>query len=518
MRHSSTPKEVFVEMWQTIKAGKIFQGTYQNRKKDGSAYWVEATIAPVIGADGKPEKYVGIRFDVTAAKEAVIAVNNLLKEAQQQSEELRAQEEEIRQNLEEMQATNEEVNRQGIEMRGISKALDKSLATIEFDLEGNVMTANENFLHVMQYTLDEVVGKPHRMFVEADYARSNEYVKFWDDLRLGKEQIGEVKRLNKNGEDVWLSASYTPVFNNEGKPYKVIKFAQDLTQKKKEALDTQCKLNAIDRAYGVIEFDTNGNVLYANENFLELMGYGLLEIQGRHHRMFVQESEHHTDEYRLFWERLGKKGEFIDGEFKRVTKKGEIVWLKATYNAVLDPNGKPYKVIKYAQDITQVKNLEMASQQQTEELRAQEEELRQNMEEMQAVQETIESKQREVIAIAHKYEQILEGCADAVVMINGKGIISFFNASAESLWGYDRADVMGKNVKMLMDTDHSKKHDSYLSNYHKTGVAKVIGSGRNVDALRTDGTKVPILLTLSEAKISETESVYTAFIKDLRIS
>lgn len=509
LRHPDTAKEIFAEMWATIKAGKIFKGTYQNRKKDGSAYWVEATIAPVLDADGKPEKYIGIRFDITASKVAEQAI-------QQQMEELSAQEEEIRQNMEEMQATTETVERQALEMKGIMNALDSSLATIEFDTQGNVMAANDNFLKVMGYRLDEIVGKPHRLFIDPEYARSKQYLKFWDDLNFGKPQVGEVKRITKHGEEVWLSASYTPVFDIRGKVSKIIKFAQDVTPQKAIALDTSCKLDAIDKAYGVVEFDTQGNILKANDNFLDIVGYNMSDIKDRHHRIFMPESERNSEDYRLFWEKLGKKGEFVSGDFRRIAKNGKTIWLKGTYSPILDLSGKPYKVVKYAQNITAAKLMEQANQQQIEEISAQEEELRQNMEEMQAIQESVEIKQREVQQIAQKYEQILEGCADAVVMIDNIGHIEFFNAAAENLWGYLRTEVMGQNVKMLMGGTHNANHDNYLANYNKTREAKVIGKGRKVDALCKDGSAVPILLTISEAILADGTSIFTAFVKDLR--
>jgi methyl-accepting chemotaxis protein len=212
----------------------------------------------------------------------------------------------------------------------------------------------------MGYTLEEVQGKPHRMFVETTYAQSNEYRNFWESLRAGEAQLGEVKRLDKHGKEVWLSASYTPILDNEGKPYKIIKFAQDISKVKKESLDVQCRLQAINRAYGVIEFDLQGNILQANDNFLQVIGYSSDEIVGRHHQMFVTAEEAASEAYKNFWKTL-EKGEFVAGEFKRIGKNGKVIWLKATYNGIMDTNGKPYKVVKYAEDITEMKLLELES-------------------------------------------------------------------------------------------------------------------------------------------------------------
>jgi PAS domain S-box-containing protein len=282
-----------------------------------------------------------------------------------------------------------------------------------------------------------------------------------------------------------------------------------------KALDAGYKLEAIDKSYGVVEFDTEGNIQHANSIFLALCGYSLQELEGKHHQILLSKQDRNTKEYKQFWQKLGKKGEFASGEFSRIAKNGEVFWLRGTYNPILDLNGKPYKVVKYVQDITEQKYLEQNSKQQTEELLAQEEELRQNLEELQATQEAIERKQKEVLQTIHRYEQILEGCVDAVVSIDAKGIISYFNSAAQKLFGYTVEEVKGQNVKMLMPIDHSVKHDSYLTNYHTTKVAQVIGSGRKVEALTKEGKKVPILLTLSEAKLENGTSVFTAFIKNL---
>ena len=155
----------------------------------------------------------------------------LLETSQQQSEELRAAEEEMRQNMEELEATQEEMHRKEIEMRGQLTAIDNTLATVEFDMHGHIRAANDIFQNTMGYQLEEVKGKHHRMFCEKSYTNSAEYEAFWQKLSKGIAQAGEFKRKAKNGKDVWLRASYTPVFDKNGNPYKIIKLAFEVEKK-----------------------------------------------------------------------------------------------------------------------------------------------------------------------------------------------------------------------------------------------------------------------------------------------
>ncbi len=263
-----------------------------------------------------------------------------------------------------------------------------------------------------------------------------------------------------------------------------------------------------------VEFDLNSTILEVNDAFLEITGYSREEVIGNKHKIFVDEKFVKSKEYQIFWDNL-RNGLTQAGEFKRFTKDGKEIYLTGGYTVIKDIEGTPVRVLKLVTDSTQTTQLLQQTQKDAEALRAQEEELRQNMEELQATQEAMEKKQKEVSQTINQYEQILEGCVDSVISIDEKGIISFFNSSAQKLFGYHLKEVLGQNVKMLMPTEHSIKHDNYLSNYNTTKVAKVIGSGRKVEALTKKGKKVPILLTLSEAKLENGASVFTAFIKSL---
>jgi methyl-accepting chemotaxis protein len=233
-------------------------------------------------------------------------------------------------------------------------AISRSQAVIEFDLEGRILDANANFLSVMQYARDEVVGQHHRIFVPVEERESDAYRQFWTRLRSGEFETAEYKRIRKDGGEVWIQATYNPMLDAEGKPYKVVKFATDITQAKMRSADHAGQIEAIGRSQAVIEFSLDGLILAANANFLKLMEYGLAEVEGRHHRMFVTPAERESEAYREFWNRL-RKGEFFSAEFKRLTKSGGEVWIQASYNPIFDLNGKPFKVVKFASDVTATK-------------------------------------------------------------------------------------------------------------------------------------------------------------------
>jgi len=245
----------------------------------------------------------------------------------------------------------------------LKTALDRSQATIEFGMDGTILTANPNFLKAMGYTLDEIRGKHHSMFVEPSERESEGYRRFWETLRQGVFQAREFKRIGKGGKEVWIEASYNPLIGRGGKPYKVVKVATDVSARKAEFADLFGKVEAIGRSQAVIEFDLQGQILTANENFLKVMGYSLDEIRGKHHSMFVEAGDRETDAYRRFWEAL-RKGEYQARQFKRIGKGGKEVWIEASYNPVLDQNGRPCKVVKFATDLTARKaaNLALAAE------------------------------------------------------------------------------------------------------------------------------------------------------------
>ncbi len=300
----------YAEFWKKLGRGEYYEAEFKRLAKGGREVWLRASYNPVFDADGRPVKVVKFATEVTAAK---------LQQA---------------------------------EFEGKVQAIDRSQAVIEFDLDGTVLTANENFLGIFGYDLEEIVGKHHRIFCEPVYAASSAYAEFWQKLARGEYHAAEYKRLGKGGDEIWLQASYNPIFDMEGRPFKVVKFATDVTASKLQNAEFEGKVQAINRVQAVIEFDLKGTVLAANENFLGIFGYRLEEIVGKHHRIFCESGYAESLAYAEFWQKLGR-GEYDAGEFKRVSKDGAEVWLQASYNPIFDADGRPWKVVKFASDITE---------------------------------------------------------------------------------------------------------------------------------------------------------------------
>jgi methyl-accepting chemotaxis protein len=231
------------------------------------------------------------------------------------------------------------------------KALDRSQAVIEFELDGTIVSANANFLAAMGYALPEIQGKHHSMFVEPAVHASAEYAAFWARLAKGEYQAAEYRRVAKGGRPVWIQASYNPLIDKSGKPVRVVKFATDITAEKMRNADFEGQIKAIHKSQAVIEFNLDGTIVSANENFLRTVGYAMDEIRGRHHSMFVPQALRDGAAYRDFWESL-RRGDYQAGEFERIGKGGAPIWLQASYNPIHDANGNLIKVVKFAANIT----------------------------------------------------------------------------------------------------------------------------------------------------------------------
>ena len=246
------------------------------------------------------------------------------------------------------------------EMRAAYAALDRAQAIIEFGLDGIIIRANDNFLALTGYRADEIVGPHHAMFVEKEHAASAEYARFWEDLATGKIERAEYKRVGKGGRELWINASYNPVVDADGRVIKVIKFATDITGQRVRNAEYVALAAAMSRAQAVVEFDMDGHLLSANENFLDLLEYELADVKGEHHRVFCEDDYAASAAYRKFWQKLNR-GEFDAGRYKRLGNNGKVVWIQATYNPIFDLNGKPVKVVKFATDITEQVRLEQAN-------------------------------------------------------------------------------------------------------------------------------------------------------------
>ena len=295
--------------WNNLNRGEYQAGEFKRLGKGGKEVWIQGSYNPILGNDGKPLKIVKFAMDTTAVK--------------------------IR----------------SMDDAGKIAAIGRSQAVIEFKLDGTIVTANDLFLNVMGYNLAEIEGKHHSMFVDSATRDGAAYREFWASLNRGEYQAAEYKRIGKNGKEVWILATYNPILDETGRPIKVVKFASDVTEQKLRTANFSGQIEAIGKSQAVIEFSMDGIVLSANENFLGVLGYALSEIQGKHHSMFVVPSERDGADYREFWAAL-KRGNYQAAEYQRIGKGGKQVWIQASYNPILDLNGKPYKVVKYATDTT----------------------------------------------------------------------------------------------------------------------------------------------------------------------
>jgi methyl-accepting chemotaxis protein len=241
------------------------------------------------------------------------------------------------------------------------KAIGKSLAVIEFDMQGNILDANDNFLGTMGYSLDEIQGKHHSMFIETSLKDSNEYREFWAKLNRGEYQSTEYRRFAKGGKEIWIQASYNPILGLNGEPVKVVKFATDITATKLANANYEGQIEAIGKAQAVIEFNMDGSIITANDNFQATVGYSLDEIQDKHHSMFVEPEERNSTEYQEFWSALNR-GEYQTGDYKRLGKGNKEIWIQASYNPIMDVDGRPYKVVKFATEITAQKRQAVENQ------------------------------------------------------------------------------------------------------------------------------------------------------------
>lgn len=363
------------EFWETLASGKFMRSEFRRFRKDGSEIWLQASYNPVLGLGGRVVKVVKLATDITAEK-------------------LRA-----------------------AEVQGQVNAIRRSQAVIQFALDGTILEANENFLNALGYTADEIVGKHHSMFVEHTEKRSGEYKLFWESLGRGEFQSGQYRRLAKGGREIWIHATYNPILDAAGRPYKVVKFASDITETKLQFADFEGQIAAINKSQAVIEFNLDGTILNANENFLKTMGYSADDVIGRHHRIFVSPDEAASPDYARFWSNLGM-GQYQSGQFKRIGKDGRKVWIEASYNPILDMNGRPFKVVKYATDIT------------------------------------ADVRQKEHFNIL---SLVANETDNSVIITDADGRIEYVNAGFTRLTGYSAGEVMGKVPGRLLQGENTDR-------------------------------------------------------------
>jgi methyl-accepting chemotaxis protein len=373
----------YKELWAKLNRGEYVQGESKRIAKDGREVWIQAWYNAIPGVDGKLAKIVAYVNDVT------------------------------------------EKNLSAADAKGQIAAISRSQAIVEFSMDGTVLGANENFLQTMGYRLDEIKGKHHSMFVEDAFAKSPDYREFWAKLNHGEHITGELKRLGKGGKEIWLQASYNCIFDLNGRPFKVVKYAVDITEQKLAAADAGGQVAAINKAQLVVECTMDGQILRANNHFLDLFGYTLGEIQGKPIGIFATDADRDSEKTRDLWAKL-HRGEGQQGEYQRKGKGGKELWLQISYNPILDLNGKPFKVVEYCIDTT-------------EQVKAKEEIARMAERDRRAAQELKEKVDSilKVVAAAAKgdlTQTIAVQGSDAIGQM-GEGLSQFFNDLRQSISG-----------------------------------------------------------------------------------
>jgi PAS domain S-box-containing protein len=445
-----------------------------------------------------------------------VKTSKLLEESQMQAEALASQEEEMRQNMEELQATQEEAARQSKEFINLSNTVNHTLIRAEYDTEGTLLYANTKFLQKLEYSGNrEVEGKSINMFLSK---RDEEWFqKIWETLATGGRHFeGYMKHITKSGKDLWTMATYTCVRNEEGGVDKILFLGLDTTEQKKLSLNLEGIVDAVNRSNIKIEFDVNGNFLDYNESFINLFKFTPKEVAKLNVYDLLDKNELET--FNKKWENI-INGMGFQGELKTFNKDGEERWISTTFSAVYDMYNEVDRVIFIGHDTTKEKIMEIATKEQSEQLRKQEKQLREAGKELSKkltdARNEMKAQFKEVEKLKLRQERTLEGALDAIVTINKKNKIEFFNQAAENMWGYKKKDVMGKDISMLFE-EKNKEEDEFAYRLITPDTDKIVGERKEINIIDSSKELKPALVLLSEAVV-ENEVTYTAFIQNIEV-
>lgn len=407
-----------------------------------------------------------------------IKTAELLKESQSQAEKMAQQEVEMRQNLEELHAAKEEAAKQEELLSNFTNSVNHTLIRAEYSPDGTLLYANTRFLNKLGYSSNsEIEGKHISIFI---HQKDQEWFKdIWETLaRGGKHFEGDMKHITKQGKDFWSMATYTCVRNRLSGVDKILFLGIDTTEQKKISLDYEGQINALDHSNIKAEFYIDGTIINCNDKFLDLYAYTLNDI--KHKKVFHFIINKEVSNFRKTWEKIAK-GIPFEGQLQVHAKTTEEKWVQGSFSAVKDMYGVVSKIIFIANEITMQKLME-----------------------------------KEVEKAKIRNEKILEGALDAIITISEDGRIDFFNKAAETLFGYKKDDIIGKNLKVLVPIEHADKHENYIKNYLNSGIPKMIGARNEIKIKHKNGEEIPVLITISEAKM-DNESTFTAFIQNISV-
>ncbi len=440
----------------------------------------------------------------------------LLSESRNQAETLAAQEEQMRQNMEELQATQEEAARQAEKFISFTNSVNHTLIRAEYDTDGTLLYANTKFLQKLGYTSNsEVEGQHISIFInEKD---KDWFFEIWDTLAKGGRHFeGDMKHVTKQGQDLWTMATYTCVRREDSSVEKVLFLAIDTTEQKKLSLDYEGEIKALNLSTIKVDYDTVGNILNNNEDFLRTTKFSKEELSDKTIFNLIEETE--LENFKHSWDSL-LKGTPFQGEYLVKTKLNEECWLRSSYTPVFNMYNEVAKVIQISYDMTEEKIMKIESSKQNKILKEQEEKLRESEKElsMRLKQAKLEMKHqfKEIETIKLRNERTLEGALDAIITIDKDSKIDFFNKAAEDLWGLDSMDVLNKNVKLLF-SEKNISEDPFINSFVTPGKDKTIGKRQEIQITNKAGEDVSVLFLISEANV-DNQHWYTAFIQNIEV-
>jgi PAS domain S-box-containing protein len=442
--------------------------------------------------------------------------SRLLEESRQQAEELASKEEQMRQNMEELKATQEEAARQSERFVIFSNAVSHTMIHAEYDPKGYLLYANTKFISKLGFeSTKEVEGKHISEFIDPkDRAWFDE---LWEKLAQGGKHFEDyMKHITKQGRDLWTMSTYTCMRKDDGTVEKILYLGLDTTEQKKQSLDYEGQIQALNQASQKVELLPSGDVLEVNDNFNQLMEYSDNELSNSTIFDFVPRSD--LNQLKEIWQKVSK-GEIYDGQMRHQTKNGSEVWLQVTLSPVKDIYGDISKIIYVGHDVTKSRKMEIETARQAELLKKQEKQLKKAQsdltQKLEQAREEVKQRFKEMEKEKLRNERTLEGASDAIFTIDQEGTVKFFNKAAEELWQIEKPMIIGKNLNKLFPNGKDNQ-DEFISRLLDPNQDKIVGERKEVNITNTQGEEVPVIILLSMAQVDD-EITYTAFIQNISV-
>ncbi len=449
-----------------------------------------------------------VRINITTAK--------LLEDSQIQAEKLAMQDEIMRKNMEQLRITQKEAAEQAKEFVSFTNSVNHTMIRAEYSVDGILKYANTKFLTKMGYSNnDEVENRHINMFISK---KDQEwFARIWTALAAGGKHFENyMKHITKQGTEIWTMATYTCVRGGDGKIDKILFLALDTTEEKKQSLDYEGQIEALNRSTYKGEYLPNGQIIDLNKKLLNVLEFTMLELSNKSIFEFI-----HADDKKLFKDTFNSvvRGTPKEIVVRFISQATEVHWFRMSLSAVNDMYGDIAKIISIGDDITQQKIAQLKEEEHTKQLKIQEEALRIAKD---SLQERLNLAKAEVLEQFKEIEQVkilnekmLEGLLDAVITINSENEIEFFNKAAENLWGVSREDLLGKNIEVLLPTEFEKPESNYMGNYFKAGEKSKLGVRTEVFFIN-QVEEISVLMTLSEAYNDDNYRL-TAFIQEIEV-